>query len=137
VTLDDATGPLDATFFEDAQVGYATTVFHSWLLVVQGLVRRTGPRGLSMQAVGCWELPSLHAAWLEGGLDAVWALMATPGAGHRGGGAGGGCEPVEPAGHGLAAAGRRRVRALRRRGSGARLRDRLPGVALRRRQAGR
>ncbi|HVE74036.1 MAG TPA: DNA polymerase III subunit alpha, partial [Mycobacteriales bacterium] len=78
VTLDDATGPLDATFFEDAQVGYATTVFHSWLLVVQGLVRRTGPRGISMQAVGCWELPSLHAAWLSGGMDAVWALMAAP-----------------------------------------------------------
>ncbi len=80
VTLDDATGPLDATFFEDAQVGYATTVFHSWLLVVQGLVRRTGPRGVSMQAVGCWELPALHSAWLEGGLEAVWALMATPAA---------------------------------------------------------
>jgi error-prone DNA polymerase len=78
VTLDDATGPLDATFFEDAQVGYATTVFHSWLLVVQGLVRRTGPRGVSMQAVGCWELPVLHAAWQSGGLDAVWELMATP-----------------------------------------------------------
>jgi error-prone DNA polymerase len=78
VTLDDATGPLDATFFEDAQVGYATTVFHSWLLVVQGLVRRTGPRGISMQAVGCWELPALHAAWQAGGLDAVWELMATP-----------------------------------------------------------
>jgi error-prone DNA polymerase len=78
VTLDDATGPLDATFFEDAQVGYATTVFHSWLLVVQGLVRRTGPRGVSMQAVGCWELPALHGAWLSGGLDAVWELMATP-----------------------------------------------------------
>ena len=45
VTLDDSTGPLDATFFEDAQVGYATTVFHSRLLVVRGLVRRTGPRG--------------------------------------------------------------------------------------------
>jgi error-prone DNA polymerase len=78
VTLDDATGPLDATFFEDAQVGYATTVFHSWLLVIAGLVRRTGPRGVSMQAVGCWELPTLHAAWLDGGLDAVWALMDTP-----------------------------------------------------------
>ena len=78
VTLDDATGPLDATFFEDAQVGYASTVFHSWLLVVQGLVRRTGPRGVSMQAVACWELPALHAAWTEGGLDAVWELMAVP-----------------------------------------------------------
>ncbi|MCW2615029.1 MAG: polymerase alpha subunit, partial [Frankiales bacterium] len=80
VTLDDATGPLDATFFEDAQVGYATTVFHSWLLVVQGLVRRTGPRGVSMQAVGCWELPALHDAWLGGGLEAVWGLMHAPAA---------------------------------------------------------
>jgi error-prone DNA polymerase len=78
VTLDDATGPLDATFFEDAQVGYATTVFHSWLLVVRGLVRRTGPRGVSMQAVGCWELPALHAAWLSGGLTAVEEAMDTP-----------------------------------------------------------
>ena len=78
VTLDDATGPLDATFFEDAQVGYATTVFHSWLLVVRGVVRRTGPRGVSMQALGCWELPVLHAAWRAGGLDAVWAEMDMP-----------------------------------------------------------
>jgi error-prone DNA polymerase len=75
VTLDDATGPLDATFFEDAQVGYATTVFHSWLLVIRGLVRRTGPRGVSMQAIGCWELPVLHAAWLAGGLAAVEQTM--------------------------------------------------------------
>ena len=67
VTLDDATGPLDATFFEDAQVGYATTVFHSWLLVVRGVVRRTGPRGVSMQALGCWELPALYQAYLTGG----------------------------------------------------------------------
>ncbi len=78
VTLDDATGPLDATFFEDAQVGYATTVFHSWLLVVRGVVRRTGPRGVSMQALGCWELPALHAAWLAGGMAAVLQLMDAP-----------------------------------------------------------
>jgi error-prone DNA polymerase len=78
VTLDDATGPLDATFFEDAQVGYATTVFHSWLLVVHGSVRRTGPRGVSMQAHGAWELPVLHQAWLGGGIEAVWELMQSP-----------------------------------------------------------
>ena len=80
VTLDDATGPLDATFFEDAQVGYATTVFHSWLLVIRGVVRRTGPRGVSMQALGCWELPALYAAWLGGGMQAVHELMDTPAA---------------------------------------------------------
>ena len=137
VTLDDATGPLDATFFEDAQVGYATTVFHSWLLVVQGLVRRTGPRGVSMQAVGCWELPSLHAAWLEGGLDAVWALMATPAlvteAAVQGAAASRSSRPVMTSpplvGGGAGHSGRR--------GSGARLRHRLPRLALRRHQARR
>ncbi|MDQ6650640.1 MAG: DNA polymerase III subunit alpha [Actinomycetota bacterium] len=75
VTLDDATGPLDATFFEDEQVHYASTVFHSWLLVIRGVVRRTGPRGVSMQALGCWELPQLRTEWLAGGLDAVWQAM--------------------------------------------------------------
>ncbi len=76
VTLDDSTGPIDATFFEDAQAGYATTLFHSWLLVVRGVTRRTGPRGISMRATGCWELSSLHAAWEAGGVDAVAELMA-------------------------------------------------------------
>jgi error-prone DNA polymerase len=78
VTLDDATGPVDATFFEDAQVGYATTLFHSWLLVIRGHTRRTGPRGISLRATGCWELPVLFAAWEAGGLDAVAAAMAAP-----------------------------------------------------------
>ncbi|GMA39801.1 DNA polymerase III subunit alpha [Mobilicoccus caccae] len=45
LTLDDSTGPLDATFFEDAQAPYAMTVFHTWLLIVRGVTRRTGPRG--------------------------------------------------------------------------------------------
>ena len=79
VTLDDARGPVDATFFEDAQGPYAATLFHSWLLVIRGHVRRTGPRGVSMRATGCWELPELHAAWLAGGLDAVAAVMAATG----------------------------------------------------------
>ena len=78
VTLDDSTGPLDATFFEDAQVGYASTLFHSWLLVIRGQVRRTGPRGISMLALGAWELPVLHSAWQQGGLEAVWPLMEAP-----------------------------------------------------------
>jgi error-prone DNA polymerase len=80
VTLDDATGPLDATFFEDAQVGYASTVFHSWLLVIRGIVRRTGPRGISLNATGCWELPALQAAWEAGGLAEVAEAMRTPAA---------------------------------------------------------
>ncbi|MGB8652789.1 MAG: DNA polymerase III subunit alpha, partial [Mycobacteriales bacterium] len=78
VTLDDSTGPVDATFFEDAQAGYASTVFHSWLLVVRGEVRRTGPRGISLLALGAWELPELHAAWQHGGLEEVWKAMEGP-----------------------------------------------------------
>ena len=78
VTLDDSTGPVDATFFEDAQVGYASTLFHSWLLVIKGEVRRTGPRGISLLALGAWELPELHFAWQQGGLAAVWEVMDGP-----------------------------------------------------------
>ena len=76
LTLDDATGPVDATFFEDVQGPYAATVFHSWLLVVRGELRRTGYRGVSLRATGCWELPALHALWQREGIDAVLEQMA-------------------------------------------------------------
>jgi len=81
LTLDDATGPVDATFFEDAQGPYAATVFHSWLLVVRGELRRTGRRGVSLRATGCWELPELFSIWQshggrESGIEAVRAAMA-------------------------------------------------------------
>ena len=69
VTLDDGTGCTDSTFFEDAQGPYAATVFHSWLLVIRGVLRRTGPRGVSLRATGAWELPALHEAWEADGLD--------------------------------------------------------------------
>jgi error-prone DNA polymerase len=76
LTLDDATGPVDATFFEDAQGPYAATVFHSWLLLVRGELRRTGRHGVSLRATGCWELPALYQVWQQEGLAAVRDLMA-------------------------------------------------------------
>jgi len=79
VTLDDGTGCTDSTFFEDAQGPYAATVFHSWLLVIRGVLRRTGPRGVSLRATGAWELPALHEAWEADGLEGVRELMAAPG----------------------------------------------------------
>jgi error-prone DNA polymerase len=79
VTLDDGTGCTDSTFFEDAQGPYASTVFHSWLLVIRGVLRRTGARGVSLRATGAWELPALHEGWETGGLEAVRELMAAPG----------------------------------------------------------
>ena len=60
---------------QDAQAGYAATVFHSWLLVVRGTLRRTGPRGISLNASGAWELSALRAAWEAGGLAAVEVAM--------------------------------------------------------------
>jgi error-prone DNA polymerase len=74
LTLDDGTGPADATFFEDVQGPYAATVFHSWLLVVRGVLRRTGRHGISLRATGCWELPALHEMWRQGGSDGVAAV---------------------------------------------------------------
>jgi error-prone DNA polymerase len=76
LTLDDGTGPVDATFFEDAQGPYAATVFGSWLLVVRGEVRRTGHRGISLRATGAWPLTELHARWQKDGIDAVRARLA-------------------------------------------------------------
>jgi error-prone DNA polymerase len=75
LTLDDSTGPVDATFFEDVQGSCAATVFHSWMLLVRGVVRRTGARGISLRATGAWELTPLWEAWQAGGVDAVHAAM--------------------------------------------------------------
>ncbi len=82
LTLDDGTGPVDATFFEDAQGPYAATVFSSWLLVVRGNLRRTGPRGVSLLATGAWDLQVLFDQWRElrdEGWDAEAAATAVLG----------------------------------------------------------
>jgi error-prone DNA polymerase len=76
LTLDDSTGPIDATFFEDVQGPYAATVFHSWMLLVRGILRRTGSRGVSLRATGAWELSGLWDTWSHGGLAAVQAALS-------------------------------------------------------------
>ncbi|MFZ2501999.1 MAG: DNA polymerase III subunit alpha [Nocardioides sp.] len=78
VTLDDASGPVDATLFEDVQGPYAATVFNSWLLVIRGELRRTGKQGVSLRATGAWELPPLHALWRRSGLAAVREYLDAP-----------------------------------------------------------
>lgn len=74
-TVDDGAGPIDATFFPDAQDPYAQVVFHSWLLLVRGRVRRTGPRGVSLRATGCWDLAQVQRLWSTGGAGAVHDLL--------------------------------------------------------------
>ncbi|HYO86120.1 MAG TPA: OB-fold nucleic acid binding domain-containing protein, partial [Dermatophilaceae bacterium] len=76
LTLDDTTGLSDATFFEDVQGPYAAVVFHSWLLLVRGVLRRTGPRGVSVRATGAWELSDLWRAWLADGLTGAESALA-------------------------------------------------------------
>ena len=76
LTLDDTTGPVDATFFEDVQGPFAATVFGNWLLVVRGVVRRTGRRGISLRATGAWALEELHKIWRERGIEAVHEHIA-------------------------------------------------------------
>ncbi len=46
VTLDDVTGPIDVTAFERVQPRCARTIFHSWLLLVRGAVRKRGGASL-------------------------------------------------------------------------------------------
>jgi error-prone DNA polymerase len=75
VTLDDSTGPIDATFFDDAQGDFAGTVFGSWVMLIRGFVRRTGPRGVSVRATGCWELGQVREVWRAGGAAAVWQMI--------------------------------------------------------------
>jgi len=75
VTVDDATGPIDATFFEDAQQAYAGTVFQGWILLIRGQVRRTGPRGVSIRATGCWDLGVIRDLWADQGPAGVLQLI--------------------------------------------------------------
>ncbi|HYI45978.1 MAG TPA: DNA polymerase III subunit alpha [Actinomycetota bacterium] len=42
LTIDDLTGPIDVTIFERVQPRCARTVFHSWLQLVHGQVRKRG-----------------------------------------------------------------------------------------------
>ncbi|MEA2516618.1 MAG: error-prone polymerase [Actinomycetota bacterium] len=46
VTIDDLTGPIDVTVFERVQALCARTVFHSWLLLFHGEVRKRGGASL-------------------------------------------------------------------------------------------
>lgn len=77
-TLDDSTGPVDLTFFESVQGRCAATVFGSWLMLARGVIRRTGPRAVSMRAVDCWNLTDLDRLWRAEGAEAVRALLDRP-----------------------------------------------------------
>ncbi|MER5207404.1 DNA polymerase III subunit alpha [Streptomyces sp. NPDC002825] len=75
-TLDDGTGLVDLAFFDDAHEACAHTVFHSWLLLVRGVVQRRGPRSLSVVGSAAWNLAELAELRASGGLEAVGERLA-------------------------------------------------------------
>lgn len=80
VTIDDATGPVECTFFESVQARCARTVFHSYILAVWGKVRRTGRRGVSINAEEVWDLTALHHARNDGRLGEAMSQPSAVGA---------------------------------------------------------
>ncbi|MGL3804575.1 DNA polymerase III subunit alpha [Paeniglutamicibacter sp. R2-26] len=56
ISLDDGTGCVDATFFHEAQQRCGPLLFSTRLLLIHGVTRRTGPRGISLQALDAWDL---------------------------------------------------------------------------------
>ncbi|TLS43431.1 DNA polymerase III subunit alpha [Streptomyces montanus] len=77
-TLDDGTGLVDLAFFDDSHDACAHTVFHSWLLLVRGVVQRRGPRSLSVVGSAAWNLADLVELRREEGLDGVALRLAEP-----------------------------------------------------------
>lgn len=75
-TLDDGTGLVDCAFFDDSHPACAHTLFHSWLLLVRGVVQRRGPRSLSVVGAAAWDLAQLTRLRAEGGLEAVAEVLA-------------------------------------------------------------
>jgi error-prone DNA polymerase len=63
LTIDDGYGCNDVTFFEDVQNSYAGLLRSSSLFLIRGVIRRTGPRGISLRAVAAWELASSYEKW--------------------------------------------------------------------------
>ncbi|GGM01881.1 DNA-directed DNA polymerase [Streptomyces fumigatiscleroticus] len=75
-TLDDGTGLVDLAFFDDSHDACAHTVFHSWLLLVRGVVQRRGPRSFSVVGTAVWNLAELLEVRREEGLEGVAARLA-------------------------------------------------------------
>ncbi|MEU9037087.1 DNA polymerase III subunit alpha [Streptomyces sp. NPDC048352] len=80
-TLDDGTGLVDLAFFDDSQEACAHTVFHSFLLLVRGVVQRRGPQSLSVVGAAAWNLAELVELREHSGLEAATARLAEPQAG--------------------------------------------------------
>ncbi|MHA7176438.1 DNA polymerase III subunit alpha [Arthrobacter sp. Sr24] len=56
ISIDDGTGCVDSTFFTEAQEKSGPLLFGTRMLLIRGVTRRTGPRGITIQALEAWDL---------------------------------------------------------------------------------
>jgi error-prone DNA polymerase len=63
LTLDDGYGLSDSAFFTDVQSEYANVLYSTSLLLVRGITRRTGAKGISIRATGAWDLRAAYESW--------------------------------------------------------------------------
>jgi error-prone DNA polymerase len=63
ISLDDGSGCSDSTFFEEAQARAGSLLFGTQLMVIQGRTRRTGERGISLEAENAWDLKAMWHDW--------------------------------------------------------------------------
>lgn len=63
ISLDDGTGCIDAAFFEEAQQQASTDLFSARMMTIRGRTRRTGDRGVSVQAEEARDLSRTWQDW--------------------------------------------------------------------------
>ena len=56
ISIDDGTGVVDTSFFAQAQHATGDILFSARLLLIEGTTRRTGTRGITLQATRAWDM---------------------------------------------------------------------------------
>jgi error-prone DNA polymerase len=74
ISVDDGTGCVDSVFFSEAQEKAGPLLFGTRLLLIRGITRRTGPRGISLSADMAWDLTELERV-----LDREHPVLPEPG----------------------------------------------------------
>lgn len=72
ISVDDGTGCVDATFFTEAQEKSGPLLFGTRMLLIRGLTRRTGPRGITVQALEAWDLQDTASLPVPAGAPPGW-----------------------------------------------------------------
>lgn len=56
ISLDDGTGVVDLSFFDEAQAKTGGALFTATMMMAEGTIRRTGPRAVTVQATCGWDM---------------------------------------------------------------------------------